>query len=142
MLCFARFLEDKQIMNLKRTACHLAWLLLALIAYSTMSPLDLRPRIGHLVHLERFGAFGLLGLLFAIGYPGRLGRVLLLVIATAVGFELLQMVSADRHARVADLAVKLLGGACGIFAGWLLFRYRPPLLALLARVNQNAKYRS
>ncbi|WVT77035.1 VanZ family protein (plasmid) [Sinorhizobium chiapasense] len=129
-------------MNIKRAAGLFAWLLLAVIAYSTISPLELRPRIGHLVHLERFGAFGLLGLLFAIAYPRQIGRVLVLVLATAIGFELLQMISADRHARVTDVAVKLLGGACGVFSGWLVVRYRPQLLALLGRINQNAKYRS
>ncbi|MEP9373404.1 VanZ family protein [Mesorhizobium sp. KR1-2] len=128
-------------MNLKRVGCLLAWLVFAVIAYSTMSPLDLRPRIGF-VHIERFGAFGLLGLLFAIAYPRRLGRVLVLVLATAVGFELLQLISPDRHARLVDLAVKLLGGALGVLGGWLLIRYRPLLLNLLGRINQNAKYGS
>lgn len=118
-------------MTLKRAATLLAWLLFTVIAYSTMSPLDLRPRIGHLVHLERFGAFGLLGLLFAIAYPRWIGRVLVLVLATAVGFELLQMVSADRHARVTDVAVKLAGGACGVLAGWIFTRYRSRVMALL-----------
>lgn len=93
----------------------------------------MRPRIGHLVHLERFGAFGLLGLLFAIAYPKHLTRVLLLVFVTAIGFELLQMISADRHARAADVAVKLLGGVCGVFSGWFLVRFRLPLLRLLGR---------
>jgi VanZ family protein len=128
-------------MNLKRIGCLLAWLVFAAIAYSTMSPLDLRPRIGHFVHIERFGAFGLLGLLFAVTYPNRLGRVLLLVLATAAGFELLQMISPDRHARLMDLAVKLLGGALGVLGGWLLIRYRPLLLELLGRINQNANHR-
>ncbi|MEI2298192.1 VanZ family protein [Ensifer sp. MJa1] len=129
-------------MNLKRAACLFAWLLFAAIAYSTTSPLDLRPRIGHLVHLERFGAFGLLGLLFAIAYPRRLGQVLVLVLATAIGFEMLQMVSADRHARVTDVAVKLAGGACGVLAGWVFIRYRSRFSALLVGINKNAKHRS
>ncbi|OCO99186.1 MULTISPECIES: VanZ family protein [unclassified Ensifer] len=120
-------------MNLKLAAGLLAWILFAVIAYSTMSPLDMRPRLGHLVHIERFGAFGLMGLLFAVAYPRRLGLVLVLVFVTAIGFELLQMVSADRHARVTDVAVKLLGGACGVFGGWFLFRFRLPLLRLLGR---------
>lgn len=120
-------------MTIKRAASLFAWILFAVIAYSTMSPLDLRPRIGHMVHLERFGAFGLLGLLFAIAYPRRLALVLVLVFATAIGFELLQMVSADRHARATDVMVKLLGGACGVFGGWFLYRFRLPLLRLLGR---------
>lgn len=118
-------------MNIKRTAGLFAWLIFAVIAYSTLSPLDLRPRMGTFVHVERFGAFGLMGLLFAIGHPRRLLFVLGLVFATAIGFELLQVVLADRHARIEDLAVKLLGGTCGVASGWILIRYRSRLLQLL-----------
>lgn len=128
-------------MTIKRIAGLFAWLIFAVIAYSTLSPLDLRPRMGTFVHVERFGAFGLMGLLFAIAYSRRIVLVLCLVFATAVGFELLQMVMADRHARIEDLAVKLLGGSCGVAAGWVLVRYRERLLQLLGRVNQNSKYR-
>lgn len=128
-------------MNGRRVVCFLAWLLFAAIAYSTMSPLELRPRIGHFVHIERFGAFGLLGLLFAIAYPMRPGRVLVLVLVTAAGLELLQMISPDRHARLFDLAVKLAGGAVGVLGGWLFIRYGS-LSNLLGRPNQNANHRS
>lgn len=138
VLCAVR--RDKQSMNIKRTAGLLAWLLFAVIAYSTLSPLDLRPRMGTFVHVERFGAFGLMGLLFAIGYSRRIVLVLCLVFATAVGFELLQMVLADRHARIEDLVVKLLGGACGVASGSILIRYRSRLLQLLGQINQNSKY--
>ncbi|WEX88638.1 VanZ family protein [Sinorhizobium garamanticum] len=116
-------------MTLRRIASLLAWLLFGVIAYSTLSPIGMRPHIGTWVHVERFGAFGLLGLLFMIGYPRRLPFVIAIVLGTAVGFELLQMLSMDRHARWGDLAVKLAGGSCGIAAG-----------CLLARINQNANY--
>ncbi|AHK45556.1 MULTISPECIES: VanZ family protein [Ensifer] len=128
-------------MNIKRAAGLFGWLIFAVIAYSTLSPLDLRPRMGTFVHVERFGAFGLMGLLFAIAYPRRLLLVLGLVLATAIGFELLQVVSADRHARIGDLAIKLLGGACGVASGWVLIRNRSRLLQLLVQINQNSKYR-
>ncbi|MCY1314539.1 hypothetical protein D9M70_652000 [compost metagenome] len=82
-----------------------------------------------------------MGLLFAIAYPRRLLLVLALVFATAIGFELLQVVSTDRHARIGDLAIKLLGGVCGVASGWVLVRYRSRLLQLLVQINQNAKYR-
>ncbi|ASY59569.1 hypothetical protein SS05631_b54770 (plasmid) [Sinorhizobium sp. CCBAU 05631] len=105
--------RKKAIMNFRRAAAILAWFLLALIAFSTLSPIAMRPHIGTWVHLERFGAYGLIGFLFAAAYPQRIALVLGLVLGAAVGFELLQMLSADRHARVTDLAVKLAGGGCG-----------------------------
>ncbi|MDK1383825.1 VanZ family protein [Sinorhizobium sp. 8-89] len=127
-------------MNFKRIASLLAWLLFAVIAYSTLSPIGMRPHIGTWAHVERFGAFGLLGLLFAGAYPARLPLVVAIVLATAVGFELLQMLSMDRHARWEDFAVKLAGGGCGVAAGrfmarrWPRFAHRPP------RINQNSNY--
>ncbi|MDK1377416.1 MULTISPECIES: VanZ family protein [unclassified Sinorhizobium] len=120
-------------MNLRRIASLLAWLLFGVIAYSTLSPIGMRPHIGTWVHVERFGAFGLLGLLFMIAYPGRLWFVIAIVLGTAVGFELLQMLSMDRHARWEDLAVKLAGGGCGIVAACFIARRLP-------RINQNSNY--
>lgn len=128
-------------MNLRSAASVLAWLLFGLIAYSTMSPIDMRPRMGTLVHLERFGAFGLLGLLFATAYPRRILPVVGIVLTTAIGFELLQMLSADRHARLEDLSVKIVGGMCGIAAGLFTARRWPRFRQLLAQINQNSNYR-
>lgn len=68
-------------MNLRRIASLLAWSLLGVIAYSTLSPLDLRPHMGSSVQIERFGAFGLTGLMFAVAYPRRLPSVLAIVLA-------------------------------------------------------------
>ncbi|WEX74934.1 VanZ family protein [Sinorhizobium numidicum] len=128
-------------MNFKLAASILAWLLLGLIAYSTLSPLDMRPRMGAWVHVERFGAFGLLGLLFATAYPRRFLLVLAVVMATAIGLELLQMLSTDRHARLVDIAVKAIGGACGVVAGWFVTYSRHRFRHAMAWVNQNANYR-
>ncbi len=127
-------------MNFRRAAAVLGWLLLGLIAYSTLSPIGMRPHIGTLVHVERFGAYGLLGFLFATACPRRITFVLGMVLGVAVGFELLQMLSADRHARVEDLAVKMTGAACGAGAAWLAGRHwwRFPGQA---RINQNSNHR-
>ncbi|OAP39858.1 hypothetical protein AU381_09930 [Sinorhizobium glycinis] len=105
-------------MNFRRKAAVVGWLLLGLIAYSTLSPIGMRPHIGTWVHVERFGAYGLLGFLFATAYPRRIPVVLGMVLGAAFAFELLQMLSADRHARVEDVAVKMTGAAFGVGAAW------------------------
>lgn len=111
----------------------LAWFTLAFIAYATLSAIELRPRIGDAVHLERFGAFGLLGFLFATAYPRRIGIVLLLTIGIAIGLELFQMLSPDRHARLGDALVKIAGGVSGVAASWLSARLLPRLTTYLDR---------
>ncbi|HXV31692.1 MAG TPA: VanZ family protein [Sinorhizobium sp.] len=124
-------------MNFRRAVAILAWLTFGVIAYSTLSPIEMRPRIGGWVHLERFGAYGLLGLLFATAYPRRIWLVLAFLLVGAAGLEVLQMLLSDRHARLSDLAVKMTGAACGIAAAWFCARYAPRLRLALARINQN-----
>jgi hypothetical protein len=109
--------------GLKRAATVLAWLILGGIVFSTLSPIGMRPHLGA-AHLERFGAFALLGFLFAIVYPGRIVAVLTGTVAIVAGLELLQMLVAGRHARLADLAVKASGGVAGIACAWLVMRVR------------------
>lgn len=111
-------------MTLARLLRLLPWLVLAFIAYATLSSLALRPQLGSAT-LERFGAFWLLGLLFALAYPRRLAIILLLVAAAALGLELSQMLAWDRHGRMADALVKLGGGYLGIASGWLALRLWP-----------------
>ncbi|OHV79960.1 VanZ family protein [Ensifer sp. LCM 4579] len=110
-------------MNFRRAVSLVAWLLLAVVVYSTLSPVGMRPHIGNWVQFERFGAYGGLGLSFAIAYPRRRGLVLTMLLAGAAGLELLQMVSPDRHARFSDLAVKMAGTACGVCVAWFSVRY-------------------
>ena len=105
----------------KRAAAICAWLILAVIVFSTLSPIGMRPHLGA-AHVERFAAFALLGFLFAIVHPGRIVMVLLCVVAAVAGLELLQMLVASRHARVADIAVKAAGGVGGIASAWLVMR--------------------
>jgi len=106
----------------RRVAAVVAWLLLAAIVFSTLSPAGMRPRLGPSVDFERFAAFAVLGLLFSIAYPRRAAAVVVGVVALGAGLELLQMLAADRHARLADLAVKAAGGICGVVCGRLLAR--------------------
>ncbi|OEO30442.1 hypothetical protein VW23_021290 [Devosia insulae DS-56] len=99
-----------------------AWLLLAAIAFVTLAPIGFRPNTGYSPSIERFLAFGAVGLCFALAYPRRLWLVLALVLGAAIGLEALQLVSASRHGRLFDLAVKLAGGGLGVAAGVLAQR--------------------
>ncbi len=111
----------------------LAWLILGVIVFSTLSPLGMRPRLGVFVHVERFGAFALMGLLFALVYSRRVIAVLACVVAAVIGLELLQMAVSDRHARFSDLAVKAAGGVFGVACGWFIMRNRARIEHLLYR---------
>jgi glycopeptide antibiotics resistance protein len=95
----------------------LAWLLLAAIAFATLSPIGLRPESGFSPNYERFAAFAAVGFMFALAYPRHIWLVLALVLGAAVAFEVLQLVASGRHGRVWDLFVKLLGGTVGITGG-------------------------
>lgn len=107
----------------KRAAALLAWLILAVVVFSTLSPIGMRPHLGA-AHVERFAAFALLGFLFSVVYPRSTGAVALCVVAGVAGLELLQMLVAGRHARIADVAVKAAGGILGVASAWLLMRLR------------------
>lgn len=121
----------------RRAAGVLAWLVLGVIAFSTLSPLGMRPHLGALVHVERFGAFALMGFLFGVIHPRRVGLVALCVVAVAVGLELMQTLAFDRHARIADFAVKAVGGLAGTAAAWFCTRNRPLVERALCRLNRN-----
>jgi VanZ family protein len=97
-----------------------AWTCLAIIAYSTLSPIGNRPVIhaggwlGLLANYDRFLSFALLGSLFYLAYPGQTITVCAIVLGGAVLLELAQALTPDRHARVADAFQKLFGGAIGV----------------------------
>jgi len=90
-----------------------AWASLAFIVFATLSPIGLRPHLAS-VSLERFGAFALAGVLFGLAYPSRFWLVLAMVLGAAVGLELLQFMTPDRHGEVRDAMVKVAGGAFGV----------------------------
>ncbi len=118
----------------RRIAIVMAWLVLAVIVFSTLSPIGLRPRLGVFVHVERFGAFAALGFLFAVVYPRRWLAVLVAVACLAIGLEFVQTLISDRHARWSDLAVKLAGGVFGVLCAHVL---QSQLARLVLRLNQN-----
>lgn len=97
----------------RKTAIVLAWAVLALIVFATLSPIGLRPHIGS-VGVERFGAFAVVGLLFGLAYPRHFWVVLLLVVGTALLLEALQRLTPDRHGEIPDALVKFVGGVVGV----------------------------
>ncbi len=104
-----------------------AWSLLVAIAFVTLAPVEVRPQSGASANLERFVALLALGLAFALAYPRRIAEAALLVVAAAVSFELLQALDPSRHARLGDVAVKVVGGLTGILLGTLVLWRRNAL---------------
>jgi VanZ family protein len=102
----------------------IAWACLLFVAWATLSPASLRPRLletapASIVLLEHFGAFAVIGFLFSVTYP-RTALICLLVLGSAVILELLQLVVPDRDARVVDAVEKLIGGGAGIIAAKIM----------------------
>ncbi|WP_064834653.1 VanZ family protein [Rhizobium phaseoli] len=102
----------------------LAWLLLALILFVTVSPIGLRPHTVTTVDTDRGGAYVLLGLAFALAYPRQWKLVAALLITGAVAIEYLQYFAPTRHPRLHDAGVKAMGAALGLLGGWVINRWR------------------
>jgi hypothetical protein len=125
----AGVLRSRQMLSLvDKLIAIAAWTCLIFIIYATLSSAGRRPELTEsapmlAVFVERFGAYGLLGVLFRLAYPGRVRLVWVLVLASAVILELLQIVIPDRDARVIDAAEKLAGGAAGILAARTLLSF-------------------
>ncbi|MBW5438841.1 VanZ family protein [Bradyrhizobium canariense] len=106
----------------------------ALIVYATLARLAGRPvLIGHheaywVVVIERFSAYGLLGFLLSFLLPGRLTLACSLVVAVAMGLEILQAMTPDRDPGFLDVLQKAAGGTVGVLLAQtiLAFLPRPP----------------
>jgi VanZ family protein len=94
-----------------------AWVVLAFIAYATISPIQDRPTLPTSSDFEHVGAFAVLGGLFCLAYPRQIILVCLIVIGSAVLLELIQLLTPDRHGRIHDAIEKMAGGAFGILVG-------------------------
>ena len=95
-----------------------AWLLLAAIAFVTLSPVELRPHVAS-ADFERFGAFAALGLMFGIAYTKRAGWFApVIVVGSAFGLELLQLIDPTRDGRISDALFKAAGGLLGCAIGY------------------------
>jgi VanZ like family len=104
---------------IQRISMITGWLALGLFAFVTLSPIGTRPSVAS-PHLEHFAAFALVGVAFALAYPNRVLLVVTIVLGAALGLEALQLLTPDRHGRVADALVKALGGISGICVGQML----------------------
>ena len=101
-----------------------AWVLLAFIAYATISPIQARPTLFASPSFERLAAFTVLGALFCLAYPRHIVLVFLIVFGSAVLLEIAQLLTPDRHGRIQDAIVKMTGGALGIVSGRAVLYYQ------------------
>jgi VanZ family protein len=109
-----------------------AWGSLAFITFATLSPIGLRPHVAD-VGYEHVAAFAVAGLLFGLVYPRRIILVVALVLGSAILLEVLQLVTPDRHGRLLDLGLKLLGGSIGIAFAWVRQLLRSVASAAVAK---------
>jgi VanZ family protein len=100
-----------------------AWLSLLFITYATLSPIHDRPDFADisllhsLADLDHYIAFAVVGGLFGLAYPRQTFLACVIVFGSAILLELAQMLTPDRHARLADALEKMTGGAIGLTIG-------------------------
>jgi VanZ family protein len=92
----------------------LAWILVAVIAFSTLSPIGMRPVTAAPADMERFLAYAALGCAFCIGYPRHRVGIILIVIAATGLLELGQHLAPGRHGRFHDAVLKAAGAFFGL----------------------------
>jgi hypothetical protein len=111
----------------QRCVAILAWLALGFIVFVTLSPIGLRPTLGHDPIYERIAAYAFLGLLFGLAYPNRLWITLSLIVGTAIILEGLQNLTPDRHGHLRDLVEKVSGSGLGVTVANAFSKHRPRL---------------
>ena len=89
------------------------WLIVAAVTFATLSPIRERPGVAT-PHLEHFVAFCLMGLAFGIANPRKWKLVASAVVGAAIGLEIAQLFTPDRHARIIDALTKVAGGMTGV----------------------------
>jgi len=114
-----------------------AWIAVAAIAYGTLThvgfaygiyyklaPYLMHPAMRTYAHFEHIIAFFLLGTLFAFAYPRRPILVCCIVFGAALGLEVLQTVTPDRHGTLIDAFEKIAGGGAGIVLARIVHKLR------------------
>jgi VanZ family protein len=97
---------------IRRYAAVAFWILLATIAFATLSPIGYRPRTGH-AFLERSAAYFALGAAFVVAWPRRIILGLMVLAFASGGLEWAQALAPGRHARAVDALVKFAGALTG-----------------------------
>ncbi|WP_158914702.1 VanZ family protein [Caulobacter sp. S45] len=97
----------------RKLALAIGWLIVAVIVFSTLSPIHLRPKTGH-PDFERFVAFFLAGACFAVAYPRHRRWVSAAIVVGACLLEAAQLLVPGRDAHVHDAVVKVVGGLVGM----------------------------
>lgn len=105
-----------------------AWLSLAIIAFATLSPIELRPRDLFPVNIDRALAFAILALLFSLAYPRNPLVCVAFVIVIAFMLELSQGLQPSRHALWRDAVVKSAGASIGFFVAWAGLRAKAMIM--------------
>lgn len=111
---------------IQRAAIILGWAALVFITFATLSPIQSRPTLAGL-RLEHFAAFAVTGFAFAFGAPHRTRGIAAMVILSALILESIQLLTPDRHARLLDVLVKVIGALCGGGASRLALGWAFPI---------------
>ena len=114
-------MPDMTLRTLFRCA---AWLLLVVIAFVTLSPIELRPDTEGPPDFERFAALTAVGGAFCLGYPKLGFRILVPVIAIIGLLEVAQDFVPSRHGEFEDGVVKASGALFGGALAELINRRR------------------
>ena len=86
-------------MELTLLAYALGWIVLGLVAFTTVVPVGAKHPFMAMANIDSVIPFGLLGLLFVMAYPEDRRVVALLCIVTAAASESLALVLPGRHLR-------------------------------------------
>ncbi len=110
-------------MELTLLAYALAWIVLGLVAFTTVIPAGQKHPFMAMANIDSVIPFGLLGLLFVMAYPEDRRVVALLCIVAAAASESLALVLPQRHIRIERALLKVLATVSGLLVGALLVQF-------------------
>ena len=133
----AYFGPNRRIARPSPLVVGLAVLAIAGIAFATLCPIRLRPRMAD-PDAERFAAFFALGALIALASGRRWIGATLAVMLLAFGFEAAQIAAPGRDPMLSDAIIKAMGGVCGSAAAQAAFAVRRLAVRVSARSSKAA----
>jgi VanZ family protein len=99
-----------------------AWLLVAAVAFVTLSPISQRPITPAPADFERFLAYAAIGGAFSLGYPKHRFGIMVVVIGIVGLLELAQHLTPGRHGRLHDAVFKAAGAFFGAAVAMIVDR--------------------